>query len=360
MKVPVYDIANCGPRHRFGANGKLVHNCNWLNVSSKHNENRPELSVIAGSIQAPPGHVIVSADSGQGEARICAWGAGQHDLIEAFMQGRDVYSEHASTIYGRPVDRKKVKEDFIPGQLGKVSILGMGFGMGWAKASMELLKGMLGAPPIQFTIEDMQTLGVDPTKFLNNPKKVQQVADMPSRLEFNDRLIHCAVTAALVDRYRLKMDRIVAYWKLGDQVIDAMIEGREMWFGAHGVMHTAKNKIWMPNGLAMRYDGIERDAGGQASYWNGRERIKVHGSKIVENVTQSLHYCIVSRQLLDIRKYLRVALSTYDDVVCVVPENAAEEALQFMCQCLSTTPDWATGLPLIGEGKIGNTLKGAS
>jgi DNA polymerase family A len=354
--MPVYISYGAAHTFRMGGGDKM----NWLNISSKHNENRPELSVIASSVRAPPGHVIVSADSAQGEARICAWGAGQQDLIEAFAQGRDVYSEHASSVYGRPVDRKKNKADFIPGQIGKVQILGYGYGMGWAKSSAELLKGMLGAPPIQFKIEDMQTLGVDPTKFLNNPKKVQQVADMPSRLELNDRLIHCAVTNALVDRYRLKMDKIVAYWEIGNQVIDAMIEGREMWFGAHGVMHTAKDKLWMPNGLAMRYDGIERDETGQASYWNGRERVKVHGRLIIENVTQSLHYCIMARQLLDIRKYLRVVLTTYDDAVAIVPENAAEEALQFMCECLSTTPDWAPGLPLKGEGKIGNTLKGAS
>lgn len=362
--MPVYISYGAAHTFRMGGGDKM----NWLNISSKHNENRPELSVIASSIYAPPGHVIVSADSGQGEARICAWGANQHDLVEAFAQGRDVYSEHASSIYGRPVDRKRkevvdgkvIFPDFIPGQLGKVQILGYGFGMGWAKSSMELLKGMLGAPPIQFKIEDMQILGVDPTKFLNNPKKVQQVAEMPSRLEFNDRLIHCAVTNALVDRYRARMTRIVGYWEIGNQVIDAMIEGCEMWFGAHGVMHTTKDKIWMPNGLAMRYDGIERDATGQASYWNGRERVRVHGSKIIENVTQSLHYCIMGRQLLDIRKYLRVALTTYDDCVCIVPENAAEEALQYMCECLSTTPDWAPGLPLKGEGKIGTTLKGAS
>jgi hypothetical protein len=27
---------------------------------------------------------------------------------------------------------------------------------------------------------------------------------------------------------------------------------------------------------------------------------------------------------------------------------------------MSKTPAWATGLPLIGEGKIGDTLKGSS
>ena len=354
--MPVYVSYGAAHTFRMGGGDKM----NWLNISSKHNENRPELSVIAASIMAPPGHKIITADSGQGEARITAWLAGQHDLVEAFSQGRDVYSEHASTIYGRLVDRKRVKADHIPGQLGKVSILGMGFGMGYLKASAELLKGMLGAPPIQFGMADMETLQVDPSRFLNNPRKVKEVSELPSRLNLNDMLIHAAVTNALIDRYRARMDKIVAYWGLMEQVIDAMIAGREMVFGAHGVMRTAKDKIWMPNGLAMRYDGISRDEHGQASYFNGRNRLKLFGAKLVENTVQCVHYCIVSRQLLEIGNLLRVALSTYDDVVTVVPEDAAADALAFMVQEMSRTPDWAPGLPLIGEGKIGDTLKGAS
>lgn len=354
--MPVYVSYGAAHTFRMGGGDSM----NWLNISSKHNENRPELSAIAASIQAPPGHKVITADSGQGEARITAWLAGQQDLVEAFAQGRDVYSEHASTIYGRPVDRKKVKADHIPGQLGKVSILGMGFGMGWAKAAAELLKGMLGAPPIQFTMADMETLQVDPSRFFNNPGKVKQVSEMPSRLNLNDLLIHCAVADALVNRYRAKYARIPAYWSLMEEAINAMIDGREMVFGAHGIMRTAKDKIWMPNGLAMRYDGISRDEHGQASYFNGRSRTKLYGALLVENTVQSLHYCIVSRQLLEIGKLLKVALTTYDDVVTVVPEDAAQDALAFMVQEMSRTPDWAPGLPLIGEGKIGDTLKGSS
>ncbi|MBK8773035.1 MAG: hypothetical protein IPM06_21755 [Rhizobiales bacterium] len=84
--------------------------------------------------------------------------------------------------------------------------------MGYLKASAELLKGMLGAPPIQFGMADMETLQVDPSRFLNNPGKVKAVSELPSRLNLNDMLIHAAVTNALIDRYRARMDKIVAYW----------------------------------------------------------------------------------------------------------------------------------------------------
>ena len=350
--MPVY--INHGGAHTLRPSGG--DGMNWLNMSND-NANRPELSVLKASIQAPPGHLIVAADSGQGEARITAWLADQQDLVEAFAQGRDVYSEHAGTIYGRPINRKKVKEDYVPGQLGKVSILGMGFGMGYLKAGTELLKGMLGAPPIQFKVEDMELLSVDPSRFLNSPKKLDAINAIPSRLEFNDRVIHFIVTEALVQRYRKRMERIVAYWDKMEEVINAMILGREIAFGAQGVMHTIKEAIILPNGMQLNYRGLERNNDGEATYFDGRKRTKLYGALLVENTVQCLHRLIVAEQMLEISDAgIKVASWPYDEVVAVVPTDAAPVALEFMLQAMKKTPAWATGLPLSGEGGIGSTL----
>ncbi|MHB8388010.1 MAG: DNA polymerase [Acidobacteriaceae bacterium] len=348
--MPVYLSPFAAHTLRMGGGDSM----NWQNLSD-----RPEMSVLKASVSAPPGHKIARADSGQGEARITAWLAGQMDLVEAFAQGRDVYSEHASIVFGRPVDRKRVKEDHIPGQVGKVSILGMGYGMGWYKASAELLKGMLGAPPIQFTRADMETLHIDPSAFLNNPHKVAEVNAMPSRLDLTDRFIHCAVTEALVQRYRERYSRIPDYWQLMEHVITCMIAGEELTFGANGVMRTGHECIWLPNGMRLRYPGLERGVDGETTYWNGRKRTKLYGGLLTENTVQCLHYLIVSGQMLEISELLRVVLMTHDDVVAVVPEGAAEDALAFMIDTMKKAPSWAHGLPLTGEGGIGNTLREA-
>ena len=327
---------------------------NWQNLSNS-NTNRPEMAALKESVMAPPGHKIVVADSGQGEARVLAWLANHHELVGAFAEGRDVYSEFASGVYGRPIDRKRVKEDYIPGQLGKVSILGLGFGMGWFKFSMELLKGMLGNPPIQFTMKDLETLNINADLFLRAPKKVERVNTTPSRLELNDRFIHCIVADHLVKHYRGKNASIVAFWDLMDQVINAMIRGEEMTFGAYGVLRTGHERIHLPNGLELRYRGIERNERGEASYFNGRERTKLYGGLLTENIVQCLHRCVVAEQMLEISQVLKVALMTHDEVVCVVPEDAAEDALRFMVQVMGKAPEWARGLPLVGEGGVGQT-----
>ena len=348
--MPVYIKYGAAHTLRMGGGDKM----NWQNLAGI-NAKRPEMSVLNASVGAPPGYKIVKADSGQGEARLVAWQAGQHDLVQAFAAHRDVYSEHASTVYGRPVDRKRVEADHIPGQLGKISILGMGYGMGWYNAAMELLKGLLGAPPIQFTERDMEALQVDPSRFLNNPNNIQRVNEMPSRLALNARLIHCAVTKALVDRYRARMPHIVAYWDLMEHVINAMIKGVEMTFAAHGLLRTGPECIYLPNGMKLNYRGIQR-AEGEASYFDGRKRVHIYGGLLTENLTQCLHRLIVTEQMVQISQVLKVALMRHDDVVCVVPDEAAPAALQFMTRVMSTPPAWAVGLPLAAEGKTGQTL----
>ncbi len=333
---------------------------NWLNMSNDiEGAARPEMAALKQSIGVPPGHKVIEVDSSQGEARILAWLAGQQDLVDAFAQGRDVYSEFASTIYQRPVDRKNVKADYIPGQVGKIGILSFGFGSGYYTAAQGFLKGALGAPPIQFKEADMLALSVDPTPFLNNPNKVRRVTEMPSRLELTDRFIHCAVTEALVKRYRQKYLRICGrggFWDQMDQVINAMIRGEEMVFGAHGVFRTAKDRIYGPTGLWMDYRGISRDEQGQATYWDGRERTKVYGSLLTENLVQHLHRVIVGDQMLEIAELVKPRLWTYDAVAVVVPDDAAELTYQFMVNTLSRAPDWAKGLPLAASGGSGNTL----
>lgn len=85
------------------------------------------------AIEPPPGYVILDCDSSQIEARVVAWLAGQEDLVQAFRDKEDVYSQMASRIYRRTVDRKRVEIDengkeFKPdereGQVGKTVVLG--------------------------------------------------------------------------------------------------------------------------------------------------------------------------------------------------------------------------------------------
>lgn len=76
-------------------------------------QNLPRGGTLRKSICAPPGMMLVACDSSQIEARVLAWVAGQHDLVQAFAEGRDVYSEFASVVYGRKVTKADRLERFV-------------------------------------------------------------------------------------------------------------------------------------------------------------------------------------------------------------------------------------------------------
>lgn len=99
-----------------------AHTQRWGGGDKTNFQNLPRKGPLRDAIEAPPGHVLVACDSAQIEARGAAWLTGQADLVKAFSENRDVYSEFASTIYGRKIDRKKNKEDAIPGFLGKTCL----------------------------------------------------------------------------------------------------------------------------------------------------------------------------------------------------------------------------------------------
>lgn len=335
---------------------------NYQNMTSQ-SATRPEMLVLKQAHEAPPGYKIVSADSSQIEARVTAWLAGQHDLVTAFREKRDVYSEFASVIYNRMIDRKKNKDDFIPGMLGKVSILGLGYGMGWYKFSLELLKGMLGAPPIQFTMKDIETLGIEPSRFLNNPHYTKRVDEMISRLEFNDLLVHCVVAEHIVNLYRAKNAAIagvpktqnVGLWGTCDMAINAMLSGQEFRFGPNGLLRTAGESIVLPNGLSLNYRGLQAE-NGQASYFNGRTRTKIYGSLLTENLSQALARIIVADQMLDVADvgYNPITM-THDQFAVLAPSEDAPGVLQFMLETMSSEHPYFPGLPLAAEGGFGAT-----
>ncbi len=75
--------------------------------------------VMRSLFMAGKGKVLYAADFAQIEARVLAWIAGQDDLTEQFRNGDDIYSNFASKIFGRPINKKEHQTER---QLGKTCI----------------------------------------------------------------------------------------------------------------------------------------------------------------------------------------------------------------------------------------------
>jgi DNA polymerase len=81
------------------------------------------------AIRAAPGRVLMSGDYSGIQARTVLALAGQHDKTALMASGADVYLDMAKAIYGREIS----KADTAERQLGKASVLGLGFQMGAPK-----------------------------------------------------------------------------------------------------------------------------------------------------------------------------------------------------------------------------------
>ena len=83
------------------------------------------------------GHRYVAGDYSQIEARLVLALAGQHDKCALMAAGQDFYIDMAQSIFRRPIDKKK---DPAERTIGKFTVLGSGFQMGWKTFKLRYAK----------------------------------------------------------------------------------------------------------------------------------------------------------------------------------------------------------------------------
>lgn len=363
-KLPVplgYYNAHTG---RYGGLEKI--NLQNLPRASKKD---PKSGLLRKAIMAPEGHVVVVCDLSQIEARLLVWMAGQRDKVEAFAQKRDVYSEQASVIYGRPVDRKKNPDDFTPGFIGKAVVLGCGYGLGAPKFSSMIYVGMLGERGILFDDTYVEALEVNVGQFIagvqRKPDRFENyMAKKPLVLGDEEWLQHCAVGTHIIKVFRDSNQEIVGFWDVCNNALGAMLEGVQFEFGGPSgtlfktVMDGGTPGILMPNGMIQRYTGLERDKTGNYSFLRRKEgriqRVKIYGGATAENLTQGLARIVVTDAALRAGKQgYPMALQVHDEVVTIASEERGEEAYEVLLAAMRHPPEWGKDIPLDAEGGFG-------
>lgn len=253
----------------------------------------PDSGLLRKAIIAPPGHRLVVADLSQIEARLLVWQAGQEDKIQAFAQGRDIYSEQASVIYSRKVDRKKNPDDFVPGFIGKAVVLGCGFGLGHPKFGGMINVGMLGGPRLLFDDEFVERMSVDVGYYARRLARDEDLQDRieavrPAAIPSETWLTHMACADHIINTYRADNQMVKNYWSVAGEAIMAMYRGERFEFGGPSgdLLTTEQSAIVLPNGLKLLYPGLERKDG-EFSCLRKKEgrvqRVKLYGGAVVEN-----------------------------------------------------------------------------
>lgn len=279
-------------------------------------------TIVRQMIKAPEGKMICAADYTAIENIGLAWFVKDEDALRLLRDGKSQYIDMASFIYSIPYD--EITKDMIEYQIGKMLILGCGYGLG-AKGFMSNAEGK--GVYIEFATAD---IGVK----------------------------------AYRQKYRLV---VKAWYDCRDAAINAIVyPGRP--FKVNTATFTCikdRNKTrWLqlvlPSGRAMYYNdpeigeglyGPEVNAMGINPYSKKWMRLKVIPGRFVENIIQAMSRDILvsGKQNLEEAGFKLIG-SIYDEVILEVDESFTD--IEQVYECMCRVPSWAEGLPLEAEGFI--------
>lgn len=294
----------------------------------------PPLSVLSDCIRgfliAKPGHDLIACDFSAIEARVLAWLAGEHDVLEIFDGHGKIYEHAAAGIYMKPIEEVTKDER----QVGKVAILALGYG-GGVGAFQTMAKGY-GVKVDDFTADQIKIAWRHANREIVNYWYDLERAGFAA--------INNPGTKHLAGYHR----REVAY----------LVKGSFLW------CRLPSNRV-----LCYPYPRIEpvmtpwdemKDAitfMGVNSLTNKWERQKTYGGSLSENVTQAVARDLLADSLLRISQLpeYSVVMHVHDEIVVEVAEGRG--SLAEIKKIMSTPPAWAAGLPMAAEGWRGKRYR---
>lgn len=280
---------------------------NWQNIPA-----RGPSAGLRDALLAPPGHTVLVGDSSNIELRTVMALAGQDDVLDKLRNGIDLYCDFAGKLFGRVI----TKADKPERQLGKVAMLSLQYGAG--------------------------------------AKRFQEMVRIAARTDKNLQPIDEARAYAIVDLYRSVHHKVVALWRrCNDLVIPDIANGCSMLnVDIPGWFITQWDGFGRPGEPGVMYNDLKWD-GKDWTYQMGRQRVHIHGAKMVENLSQHAAMLIVMWQTARINQRYPVKLSVHDEAVCVVRDDELTEARAYMEECLALTPKWCRDIPVACETGTG-------
>jgi hypothetical protein len=301
--------------HRLGGDWKL----NVQNFPA-----RGKINHLKRALTAPIGHTVLNIDSSQIEARIVAWLCSEWELLEQFRLGRDPYRLFAAKVFGIEPSQVNSEQRF----LGKTSILGLGFGLGWLKFKSQV--------------------------------RVKSLEAKKYTSQGNELILEDQMALLIVNTYRNTYPGVPKMWRVLNNAIPILAGG----YGACdiGPCSFQRGRISLPNGLYLHYHNLRQAAftdGGGWVYDHAGEPRRLYGGALLENIVQALARIIVMDAAVRIEKRLRqctgLTLQVHDALVYVVPDQFVTFVSNILNEEMNRPVEWALNLPLASELKTGKT-----
>ena len=261
---------------------------------------------VRGIIRAPAGKRLLMSDYSQIEARVAHWLAGDKPMLSRFRRGDDPYIPMASKIFN--VAEEKVTKD--QRHLGKIAVLGLGYGMG-------------------------------------TPRFAEQAN------------VNMTLAGTAVDIYREVNAGICKLWRQLEQGAKRAIQGNmgvtcgRIIFAMEGKWLTMR----LPSGRKLYYFnpkvGPGRKSQEAISYRRRGGRLEIWGGTFLENACQAISRDLLCHAMLRMQEaQLEIIFTVHDEVVLEVDQKTALDDQATVEGIMVSNPHWADQLPLAVESEL--------
>ena len=259
-------------------------------------------------------HRFIVADFSAIEARVLAWLAGEDGILQAFREGKDLYCQTASRMFGVPVEKHGVNSELR--QKGKIAVLACGYG-----GSVGALKAM-GALHMGLDEAELRPL-VDAWREAN-PMVVQFWRDTEQ-----------AAITTVETRTPTQVGRIRFSYRSGCLFV-TLPSGRELCYPRPRL---GENRFGMTSIL---FDGVD----GTTRKWGP---IETYGGKLTENLVQATARDLLTHAMhrVDAAGH-RIVMHIHDEIVVDEPTDGT--SVKDIVTIMTRLPTWADGLPLDADG----------
>jgi DNA polymerase len=359
------------------------------------------VSCLRGTIIAPKGRKLITADYAAIEARCVLWLAGATGALKVFEPDEngkpgDIYLDMASGIFGRKITKANARTITTDGKterdFGKVAILGLGYGMGWIKFLLTLrdykiyltraeVKQMMGMARLQ-KYEEIVRRKLYPMmadfvgkkeaekKFAAAQREAKvEVRRLQDGREDPKTIMHeLALCKYTVEVYRDRYEEVPAMWKAQEAAaIEALRTrrpvkcGKVTWFVQGRFL-----KCRLPSGRCLHYcDATLKMA--KTSWGESRPSIRfmgkdqktkqwtrqgTYGGKLTENITQASARDIMALAMigLDDSILYELLITVHDEAVAEV-DDGREVPREFE-EIMTRMPQAFHGCPITAESKV--------
>ena len=281
---------------------------------------------LRGALVSGLGKDLLVADYSAIEARVLFWHAMDEIGLDVFRRGEDIYKFTAADVYN--VLYTEVTK--TQRQMGKQSVLGLGFGMGWKKFRETCLK-----------------YGIEITE------------------DF---------ARTVVDAYRAKYHKVKQFWYDCQDAAILAVQNPSKKYRVNRISYGYQNNFLfcqLPSGRKLAYYDpkvkMRESPWGQMiesltfmgtdSFNKKWVRQHTYGGKLVENIIQATARDVMAEAILraeDDGGY-PVILSVHDELIAEVDEG--QSSVQGFEELLTVSLTWADGLPIGAEGWRGKRYR---